>query len=168
MHVNWVRKLKVGSGAFSFLILVACSAAESVDPPWIPSAADVEIISVSHFKVDGRGDVSQVGGAVQINADDVAFVLGLLSTLTGNYVDELETRSPQECSIAIDGRERMLAMARIGANWIAFVDDHHRASDGYSLVTRMRSLSVAERSVLAGVCNIMDAGSRLTIGSTRS
>ena len=167
MHVNWARTSKATGGAFSFLVLVACSTPVSVGPPWIPSAAEVEIISVSHFKVDGHGDANQVGGAVQINPDDVAFVLSLLSTLTGSYVDKLETRSPQECSIAIDGRERMLAMVRIGANWIAFVDDHHRASDGYSLVTRMRPLSVGERSALACVCNVMDAASRLTIGSTR-
>jgi hypothetical protein len=167
MHLSWAQELKVRAGSLSFLVLVACSTAVSVDPPWIPSAADVEIVSVSHFKVDGRGDVSQVGGAVQINAEDVAFVLSLLSTLTGSYVDKLETTSPQECSIAIDGRERMLVMARIGADWIAFVDDHHRASDGYSLVTRMRSLSVGERFALAGVCNVMDATSRLTIRSTR-
>lgn len=167
MHLNWMQNLKARGGSFALLLLVACSTPISVDPPWIPATANVEIVSVSHFKVDGHGDVSQVGGAVQINADDVAFVLSLLSTLTGSYVDKLETTSPQECSIAIDGRERMLAMARIGANWIAFVDDHHRASDGYSLVTRMRSLSVGERAALAGVCNVMDAASRLTSGSTR-
>jgi hypothetical protein len=167
MHLNWLRELNVYGGAFLFLVLVACSAPVSVDPPWIPSATDVEIVSVSHFKVDGHGDVGQVGGAVQIHPDDVALVLSLLSTLNGGYFGKVESESPQECSIAIDGRERMLAMVRIGANWIAFVDDHHRASDGYSLVTRMRTLSVGERSSLASVCNIMDAASRLTIGSTQ-
>jgi len=140
MRVSWVQKVKVCGLSFSFLVLVACNTPVSVDPPWIPPAADVEIAWVSHFEVDGHGDVNQVGGAVQINAGDVAFVLRLLSTFDGGYVDKLETRSPQACSIAIDGRQRMLAMARIGADWIAFVDDHHRASDGYSLVARMRAL----------------------------
>jgi hypothetical protein len=167
MHVNWVRTLKVTGGTFLFLVLVACSTPVSVGPPWIPSAAEVEIISVSRFKVDGHGDVNQVGGAVQINPDDVAFVLSLLSTLTGST----STSSKQ------DRRKNVRLRSRDGtecSRWCASVQTGlllsttiHRASDGYSLVTRMRSLSVGERSALAGVCNVMDAASHLTIVSTR-
>lgn len=156
MHVSWTLIVKTYLISFSLITLVACHSHTSVpmDPPWIPSGVDVDIISVSQFQLDHHGNVGQIGGAVQINADEAVSVLRLLSSLSDSYVDMLETRSPQECSIAINGKERMLALARIGADWIAFVDDHHRAPDGYSLVVRFRALNAGERSALAHVCNV--------------
>jgi hypothetical protein len=133
---------------------MACHPAASgpADDPWIPSAADVELISIQHYALDARGDVVGAGSATQIDTKDNPVILQLLSTHFGEYVFAIEKRSKQQCSIAISSREKMLVMVRVGADWIDVLDDHHIASDGHTLIVRSRALDVQEQIVYAKLC----------------
>jgi hypothetical protein len=152
-HMNSKRRRAAGISV-ALLGLMAChpAAPGPADDPWIPSAADVELISIQHYVLDARGDVVGAGSATQIDPRDNPRILQLLSAHSGQYAYDIEKRSTQQCSIAIDGKGIMLAMVRVGADWIDVIDVRHMASDGYTLIARSRALDVPEQIALAQLC----------------
>jgi hypothetical protein len=153
------KRKRTAGISVALLVLVACrpGAPAPAEDPWIPDAADVEFITILHYALDARGDVVSVGGATQMDPKDNPRILTLLSSPSGEYFPDVKRHSAHSCSIAIDGAGKMLAIVRAGTDWIDVLDDHHKASDGYTLIARSRTLDVREQIAFAQLCELGSA-----------
>lgn len=120
----------------ALLLIAGCrEISRPMEPLVIPPAAEVQEIAVTRWKPNRQWHTEyKIWNHQRIEA-----ILAELRTHNTGYSSAKDRLTPQEYSIAINGKETMEAMVWVGSGWLGGVDSRHKDRDG-GLVSRHRKL----------------------------
>jgi hypothetical protein len=117
-----------------------------MDPLVLPPAAEIEMIHVTRLKSNG-----DQGGEWQVdNRQKIEAILAELGSNNTGYSSAMDGLTPQEYSIALDGKDRMEAMVWVGPDWLGGVDARHKDEKG-GLISHYRKLDPQQHARLAAL-----------------
>lgn len=140
--------MKTAAVVVPAFLLTACCRMDPcpTDPLALPPAAKVEHIEVIRWRPNGDYQAS-------FRIDDrrrIEEILAQLESSNTDFYTSMDGQSPQEYSLAFEGKDATEAMIFVGAAWLGGVDARHQDHHG-ELRARFRRLSPAEHAKLGAL-----------------
>lgn len=112
----------------------------------LPPASEVEHIEVTRWEPNGNFDSNfKISGPQRIEE-----ILAQLQSINSDFSNTMEGQSPQEYSMAFEGRQGLKALVWIGPDWLGGVDNRHRDRYG-ELEDRHRQLGQEDHRELVAL-----------------